>query len=322
MRQYIIRRILISILILLGISMLLYVIIRSMPSNYIERLTIGNPNVTAEQVQTLKRLYGLDAGLIEGYIGWISEAVKGNLGTSFVYQKPVIQVIWDKMWVSFWLALVAFFFQILIAIPLGVISATKQYSKIDYGVTVFALIGISLPSFFFSAILQRIFAIQLRWLPLQGMATARLSLTGFPLFLDMAYHFILPVIVLTVIGVGGLMRYSRTNMLEVINADYIRTARAKGLSEKTVIYKHAFRNTLIPIVTMLGGMLPGLFSGAIITEGIFAIDGIGYTALNALNKGDIPFMMGFNLFLSILTLVGILISDILYAVVDPRIRYS
>jgi peptide/nickel transport system permease protein len=154
------------------------------------------------------------------------------------------------------------------------------------------------------------------------MATARLSLTGFPLFLDMAYHFILPVIVLTLVGIGGLMRYSRTNMLEVINSDYIRTARAKGLSEKTVIYKHAFRNTLIPIVTMAGGMLPGLFSGAIITEGIFAIDGIGYTALRALNSGDVPFLMGFNLFLSVLTLVGILISDILYAVVDPRIRYN
>lgn len=322
MRQYIIRRILISLLILFGVSILLYSIIRLMPGDYVEKALVGRKDVTQEQIQNLKRLYGLDTSIVEGYIKWISEAIRGNLGTSFVYKKPVTAVIWDKMWVSFWLAAVAFFLELLIAIPLGIISATKQYSKLDYGITVFALAGISLPSFFFSAMLQRTFAIQLKWVPLQGMATARLSLTGFPLILDMAFHFILPVIVLTVTSIGGLMRFSRTNMLEVINSDYIRTARAKGLSEKTVIYKHAFRNTLIPIVTMVGGSLPGLFSGAMITESIFAIDGMGYTALNSLTQGDIPFLMGFNLFLAILTLLGVLISDILYAVVDPRIRYS
>jgi len=322
MRAFIIRRILISLVILFGVSVILYTLVRSMPVDYIDTLFSESKDVNAEQVANLKRLYGLDTGILEGYAKWAGKALRGDLGESFIYQKPVTAVIWDKMWISFALAFSAFVFQLLIGIPLGIISATKQYSKIDYTVTVLALLGISLPSFFFAAILQRTFAVQLQWFPLQGMTTARLALEGLPLAADMAYHFALPVIVFVVTGVGALMRYSRTNMLEVMNTDYIRTARAKGLDEHTVIYKHAFRNTLIPIVTMVGATLPTLFSGAIITEGIFAIDGIGYTALNALTKGDIPFLMGFNLFLSILTLIGNLLSDILYAAVDPRVRYG
>ncbi len=154
------------------------------------------------------------------------------------------------------------------------------------------------------------------------MITAREDFEGFRLMLDIGWHFCLPIIVLVVTGLGGWIRYTRTNMLEILNADYIRTARAKGISEKAVVYKHAFRNTLVPIVTMIGGVLPSLFSGAIITEGLFGIDGLGYTAFQALKSGDIPFIMGFNIFLSVLTLIGTLISDILYAIVDPRIRLS
>lgn len=295
-----------------------------MPGNFVDNMLRDNKNATAEQVERLKHLYGLDMGLVEGYLKWISNAVRGDFGMSFSFQKPVTEVIASKMWVSFWLAFIAFIFELIIAIPFGIISATKQYSKLDYGVTVFALIGISLPSFFFAAILQRTFSVKLGWFPVQGMITARYAsqLTGISRILDMAHHYVLPVVVLTVVSVGGLMRYSRTNMLEVINSDYIRTARAKGLPEKTVIYKHAFRNTLIPIVTMVGGALPGLFSGAILTERIFAIDGVGYTAWSAYIKSDIPFLMGFIMFISVLTLIGTLLSDILYAVVDPRVRYN
>ena len=322
MRQFIIRRILISVLILFGISVMLYILVRSMPGNYVDSMLAERRDTTPEQVERLKQLYGLNTGIVEGYLKWVSNAVRGDFGMSFAFQKPVTEVIASKMWVSFWLAFIAFIFELIIAIPLGIISATKQYSKLDYGVTVFALIGISLPSFFFAALLQRVLAIQFGLFPIQGMITARYKLTGIDLIMDMAHHYVLPVIVLTVLSVGGLMRYSRTNMLEVINSDYIRTARAKGLPERTVIYKHAFRNTLIPIVTMIGGALPGLFSGAIITERIFAIDGLGYTAWNAYTKSDIPFLMGFIMFISVLTLIGTLLSDILYAVVDPRVRYN
>ena len=322
MRQYIIRRILISIVILFGISVILYAAVRAMPGDFVSSILKEKPNVTKEQIDHLRSVYGLDKGIIRGYIDWVLSAVKGDLGTSFIFQKPVTEVIGSKIWTSFFLAFPAFILELMIAIPLGVISATKQYSRTDYMITVFALIGISLPGFFFASILQRVLALQLGWFPLQGMVTARLDLEGFLLIVDKAWHFVLPVIVFTVTSVGGLMRYSRTNMLEVINADYIRTARAKGLSERTVIYKHAFRNTLIPIVTLVGATLPSLFSGAIITEGIFSIDGIGKTAIDALTQSDIPFLMGFNLFLAVLTLAGNLLSDILYAVVDPRVRYS
>ena len=165
--------------------------------------------------------------------------------------------------------------EIIIAIPLGIISATKQYSRVDYAVTVFALIGISLPSFFFATILKWIFSINLKWLDLYGIVgRMHESYSSVGKVLDMAQHLILPVITLTIVSVGSLMRYTRTNMLEVLNADYIRTARAKGVPEKKVVYHHAFRNTLIPIITILGSTLPNLFGGAMITETLFQIPGI------------------------------------------------
>lgn len=322
MKQFIIRRLILSVFILFGVSLIIYTLVRMMPGDYVQNLTANNPNVTPEMVQRLRSLYGLDDGIVEGYIKWVGKAVQGNLGDSFIYQKPVTEVISSKIWNSFALAFTSYFFELLFAIPLGIFAATRQYSKLDYGVTVFGLIGISLPSFFFAAILKRIFSVGLKWVPLQGMVTARKDYEGFALFLDIAWHYILPIAVLTIIGIGSTMRYSRTNMLEVLNMDFVRTARAKGLSESKVIYKHAFRNTLIPIVTMIGNSLPGLFSGAIITEGIFAIDGIGNAAFVALAKGDIPFIMGFNIILAVLTLCGTLLADVLYAAVDPRVRLS
>lgn len=305
-----------------GVSLVLYALIRAMPSDYVQLQAANNPGVTKEMVENLRHLYGLDTTVFEGYVNWVSKAVKGDFGVSFVYKKNVSEVIADKMWISFFLALTAFIIELLIAIPLGVISAIRQYSKIDYTMTAVALVGISMPSFFFAAILQKFLAMNLQIFPLQGMVSARADYEGFLKTADVAWHFALPIMVFVFTGAGSLMRYVRTNMLEVLNADFVRTARAKGLGEKTVLYHHAFRNTLIPIVTMIGGTIPGLFSGAIITEQIFAIDGLGYTAFQALKAGDVPFIMGFNMFLAFLTLLGTLISDILYAVVDPRVRIS
>ena len=160
----------------------------------------------------------------------------------------------------------------------------------------------------------------LGWFPLSGMVSAREDYTGFRLVLDVAHHFVLPITVFVITGIGSWLRYVRTNMLEVLNADFVRTARAKGLSERKVVGKHAFRNTLIPIITFIGGSIPGLFSGAIITEGIFSIDGLGKTALLAVNNKDFPFLMTYLMFMAVLTLLGTLISDILYGVADPRVR--
>ena len=260
--------------------------------------------------------------VLGGYFSWLGNMLRGDMGNSFLYELPVNQVIADHMWVSFLISLVALIFQFAIAIPLGIVSATKQYSVVDYAVTIITMIGISLPSFFFAALLIKVFSSWLGWFPASGLVSAGGSSVGFAYFLDMLHHLVLPMLVLIVLSIGGLMRYTRTNMLEVLNSDYIRTARSKGLSEKKVIYTHAFRNTMIPLMTLLAGILPSLFGGAMITEEVFAIDGIGRLAYKALQQGDVPFIMGYNMFLAILTVIGTLLSDLMYAVVDPRVKLS
>ena len=260
--------------------------------------------------------------VLGGYFAWLGNMLQGDLGDSFLYQQPVGTVIASHMWVSFIISLVALVFQFAIAIPLGIISATHQYSVVDYSVTVITMIGISLPSFFFAALLIKIFSSWLGWFPAMGLVSAGASSTGIAYALDMLHHLVLPMLVLVVLSIGGLMRYTRTNMLEVLNSDYIRTARSKGLSEKKVIYVHAFRNTMIPLMTLLAGILPSLFGGAMITEEVFAIDGIGRLAYKALQQGDVPFIMGYNMFLAVLTVIGTLLSDLMYAVVDPRVKLA
>ena len=260
--------------------------------------------------------------VLGGYFSWLGNMLRGDLGDSFLYQRPVGAVIGEHMWISFLISLVALIFQFAIAIPLGIISATRQYSAIDYTVTVITMIGISLPSFFFAALLIKVFSSWLGWFPASGLVSAGGSSVGIAYALDMLHHLVLPMLVLIVLSIGGLMRYTRTNMLEVLNSDYIRTARAKGLSEKKVIYIHAFRNTMIPLMTLLAGILPSLFGGAMITEEVFAINGIGRLAYKALQQGDVPFIMGYNMFLAVLTVIGTLLSDLMYAVVDPRVKLA
>ena len=260
--------------------------------------------------------------ILGGYFTWLSSMLKGDLGYSFLYKEPVEVVISKNMWISFFISLVALILQFAIAIPLGIVSATRQYSMVDYSVTIITMIGISLPSFFFAGLLVTVFSSWLGWFPPNGLVTGGASAVGIARALDMLHHLVLPMVVLVVLSIGGLMRYTRTNMLEVLNSDYIRTARAKGLSEKKVIYVHAFRNTMIPLMTMIAGILPSLFGGAMITEEVFAINGIGRLAYKALQQGDVPFIMGYNMFLAILTVIGTLLSDIMYAVVDPRVKLT
>jgi peptide/nickel transport system permease protein len=260
--------------------------------------------------------------ILGGYFSWLGNMLSGNMRDSFLYQQPVATVISDHMWISFAISLVALILQFAIAIPLGIISATRQYSAVDYAVTVTTMVGISLPSFFFAALLVKVFSSWLGWFPVSGMVSGGASNVGISYMFDLLHHMVLPMVVLVVLSIGGLMRYTRTNMLEVLNSDYIRTARSKGLSEKKVIYVHAFRNTMIPLMTLLGGILPSLFGGAMITEEVFAIEGIGRLAYKALSGGDLPFIMGYNMFLAVLTVIGTLFSDLMYAVVDPRVKLS
>ena len=332
MIKYILKRLFISIFVLLGVSIIIYTLVRMMPNDYLDikfSSQLQQGTITPEQLMEFKNQYGIGdssfKGLVNGYFQWLGNMLKGDLGLSFKYEKPVAQVIGDNMWVSFAIAIIATLLQFAIAIPLGVTSATHQYSKRDYAVTIFTMIGISLPTYFFAAIVVKLFSVELGWFPSTGLIPASVTYTdnfagALAKMFDMGHHLVLPIFCTVILSLGGLMRYTRTNTLEVLSADYIRTARAKGLSEQQVIYKHAFRNTMIPLVTLLAGILPSLFGGMMITEEVFAIDGIGRLAYKALSDGDIPFVMGYNMFLAVLTVIGTLFSDIMYSVVDPRVK--
>ena len=328
MRKFIIKRLLLSAIILVFVAFIIYVLMRCLPTSYLEQVARAKSQQPGsksfeEWMEQLSATYGMDKGIVPGFLSWCGRALRGQFGDSWRWTVPVTEKFKDSVWISFVMGGIAFIFELLIAIPLGILAATKQYSRTDYAVTVIALAGISLPTFFFASLLKLVFSVKLGWFDLGGLIGRNyeyLDATG--KFLDKANHLVLPIVTLVVISVGSLMRYTRTNMLEVLNADYIRTARAKGLSERKVIYHHAFRNTLIPLVTIIGGSLPGLFSGALITETLFSIPGIGFVSYQSMTAGDIPFSMFYMVFLAILTLLGNLISDILYAVVDPRVRIS
>ena len=328
MHKYILKRLIYSVIIFFFVMLIIYVILRCLPTSYIERVALQKsmqPNSKSyeEWMAQLTAMYGMDKGYLIGYFNWLGNFFTGNFGDSWFWTVPVVEEFQQTIWLSFIMGVVTMFFELIIAIPLGIIAATKQYSKTDYTISILALAGISLPTFFFASLLKLVFSVKLGWFDLFGLVGRNYAqLDAWGKFLDKAHHLVLPIVTLVVLSIGSLMRYTRTNMLEVLNADYIRTARAKGLSERKVIYLHAFRNTLIPLVTIVGGSLPGLFSGALITETLYSIPGIGYASYQAMVAGDIPFSMFYLAFLAILTLLGNLISDLLYAVVDPRVRLS
>ena len=328
MRKYVLKRILLSIVILFFVAFLIYLLMRCLPTSYVENLArqkAQQPGSKSyeEWMAQLSASYGMDKGIVAGFFSWVGNALQGKFGDSWYYTVPVTQKFHETIWVSVYMGAVAMFFEIIIAIPLGVIAATHQYHTSDYVISIIAIAGISLPTFFFASLLKLVFCVKLGWFDLYGLTGRTYNqMTSFQQVMDKGYHLFLPILVLIVLSIGSLMRYTRTNMLEVLGQDYIRTARAKGLPEKKVIYHHAFRNTLIPLVTIIGGSLPGLFSGALITETLFGINGIGFTSYNAMVNGDIPFSMFYLVFMAVLTLAGNLISDILYAVVDPRVWVS
>lgn len=252
MLKYILKRIIISIFLLLGVSVILYVLLRCMPTDFVENrilaLVQNGGEVSEEFIQQMYHTYGLDGNIFVGYFTWLGNVFQGDFGNSFISQRPVLSEIFsaDRIGTSFFVAFIAVIFEFMIAIPLGITAATHQYSVRDYVVTVLVLIGISLPSFFFGQMLKDIFANKLGWFPVSGMTSAGSSLTGFAKIGDYVWHMVLPILTVVILSIGSRMRMTRTNMLEVLNSDYIRTARAKGLNERKVIYKHAFRNTMIP----------------------------------------------------------------------------
>ena len=329
MKNFILRRVILGIFIAFFGALVIYTVIRSLPTSYVEtiaRQRASNPLSTKsyqEWLAQLNAVYKLNVGIIPGFFGWVGNAIRGDFGESWHFGIPVTEKFNQVIWYSVIINIVTFVVQMFIAIPLGILGARKQYSKTDYAISVFALMGISLPTFFLATILKYVFSIQLGWFDLYGL-TGRFfsSMTPLEQIVDIGYHMVLPIVTLMMLSIGGLMRFTRTNMLEVLNSDYIRTARAKGLSESAVINKHAFRNTLIPLVTYLSFLLPSMFTGSLITETLYQIPGIGYVSYQAITRGDIPFAMFYTTFLIILTQVSLIVADIMYAAVDPRVRVN
>jgi len=296
-----------------------------MPADYVTLATSSSTKITEAQREALRAMYGLDKSIVGGYLDWLWQAVQGNLGISLIYARPVTEVIGKYMGVTFTVAALALLFELIIGIPLGILTARKRNSMTDYAVTLLVFIGISVPSFFLAALFKRAFGFYgLNWLPTAGMLNPRVIYKSFTFakLIDYSKHLAMPIAVFTFINAGTWLRYVRGDMIEALTSDYVRMARAKGVPERVVVHSHAFRNTLIPIVTLLGAQLPALFSGAIITENLFGLEGLGNIALKASLLSDVPYLMGFNMFLALCTIVGYLISDILYAVVDPRVRLS
>lgn len=319
MTQFIIRRLLQSIPTLIGASIIIFLIFAMAPGDYVTS-QLQNPKMTEERAAQLRALYGLDKPLPQRYISWASGVLKGDLGDSLMFKKPVIQVINDFIWNSFILGVAIMFFEWLIASIIGIYSAIRQYSVFDTIATLLVFILYSLPSFFLGLVMLKVFAVDLKWFPLGGMITTGSNYTGWAHIVDVAKHMVLPVATLTLISVGGLSRYFRANMLEVIKQDYIRTARAKGLKERTVIFKHALRNALLPLITLFTLELPSLFAGAMITERIFNWPGIGKVVLEGIYIRDYPLFLGYTMLITVLTILANILADVLYGVADPRVR--
>lgn len=321
MRQYIIRRLLQVIPTLIGTSFIVFVIINAAPGNPMSHLM--DPRISKEDLAARERRLGLDKPLPQRYAIWLTEIARGNLGFSTRYRRPVADMIQSRIGPTLLLTLSSMIISFIIAVPIGVYSATRQYSRGDYFFLVLTMAAVSIPVFFLGVAMIKIFAFDLRWFPVGGMVTAGKYYSSWLAYAyDVGRHLVLPLFVLSCANVATFVRYIRSSMLEVIRQDYVRTARAKGLSERVVIYKHALRNALIPVITVLGLTLPFLFSGAIITEAVFAWPGMGTLNVEAVMIRDYPLIMGITLFLAVMVILGNLMADLFYAVADPRIRYD
>ena len=324
MSSYLIRRILFMIPLLLGITVICFVVMHLAPGKPTDLQTQMNPKSSAEMRERLMSLYELDKPLHIQYWSWLKKIVHGDLGTSFSSDhRPVADKIMERLPVTISINLLSLLIIIAVAIPIGVFSAVRQNSLFDKATAVLVFIGFAVPTFWLALLLMIFFGINLGWLPISGLRSLNYEyMNTWEQLVDLARHLILPVFISAFGGLAGLSRYMRANMLEVIRQDYILTARAKGLSERVVIYKHALRNALLPVITILGLSIPGLIGGSVIFETIFAIPGMGQLFYMSVMARDYPTVMGILLIGAILTLVGNLIADVSYAIADPRIRIS
>jgi len=317
---YLLRRLAISVPVLLGITLAVYVIISLAPGDPVDALI--NPEAVAalgpEFREQQREALGLNQPIMVRYAIWLRELLSGNLGYSFMDRQSIAGKIGERLGPTLRLMLSAQLIALAIAVPVGVMSAIRQYSLLDYGATILGFAAISVPSFFLSLAGIYLFALKIPILPAAGMVTVGQE----PSLLDSVWHLILPALVLGLAEAAPLIRYTRSSMLEVIQQDYVRAARAKGLRERRVIYQHALRNALIPLVTVVALGLPRLLGGTVIVEAIFAWPGMGTLAITAVRGRDYPVIMAINLISAMTILLSNLLADVIYAVIDPRIKYS
>jgi peptide/nickel transport system permease protein len=314
MFNYLVRRLIISAVTLVVISMVIFGILKIAPGDPLAGFA-NNPNVPIETRARIRKNMGLDDPVPVQYAKWAREYIRGDWGQSFLSRAPAREVIFERLPVTLKIIGTAYLLSVLIAVPVGVFSAIKQYSAFDQISTTFAFLGYSLPTFFSGLVLIVIFSFKLDWFPFVYDKTVQ----G---FWPNVKQSILPVTVLGLAGSAELTRFVRASMLEVISQDYVRTARAKGLREQSVIILHAMRNAMIPVVTILALQIPAIFGGAIITEQIFRIPGIGSLLIESINSADHPVVMGISMGIAILVVLFNIIADVVYALLDPRIKLA
>lgn len=317
MSTYLLRRILQGIPVLLALSFIIFFIINMAPGDPLAGMM--DPSISSEDLARRREQLGLNDSIIVRYFNWLKNALRGDLGRSLrIGRKPVNELLAYRLPNSIILSTASLILSWLLAIPIGIFSALKHYSVADHLITFIIFVGLSLPTFFLALLAIFIFAFKIPIFPIGGMGTP-----GMPFSIwDLLHHMALPALAMGFMGIAGMARFTRSSMLEVIKEDYIRTARAKGLAEKVVTYKHALRNALIPIVTIFGLNIPAFFGGSVIIERIFTWPGMGSLSISAIFSRDYPVIMAVNMFYAFMTYIGNLVADILYAIVDPRIRYD
>ena len=322
MTTYLLKRIAMLVPLMLGITLITFTVIHLAPGEPVDMQMAMNPKVGKEARERLTKFYGLDKPLHVQYVTWLKKLVQLDLGRSFSSDnRPVLDKIKERMPITLSLNIIALVLEFGLAIPIGVLAAVYRDTWLDKGITVFVFLGFAVPTFWLALLLMYFFGVKLNWLPISGLHTLGYeSYSWLGRIWDLAKHLVLPVAVASFGSLAGVSRYMRSAMLGVIDQDYITTARAKGLPERVVIWKHAFRNALLPLITLAGFSIPGLIGGSVIFETIFAIPGMGQLFYQGVMSRDYPVVMGILVIGAGLTLIGNLIADVSYAVADPRIR--
>lgn len=318
MGRYLQQRLLISVPIVIAITAIIFTLLQMTPGDPLDAYLTPDQVLSEEQRASLRHELGLDRPAPLRYVFWLRELTRGNLGYGIKTGEPVADVIGRRIGPTLMLMGSGIGIGIVVGIALGVISAVRQYSVLDFALTIFAFLGTSMPAFFAGLVGLYLFSLRFHWFPAGGFSTP-----GEPFSLwDRLYHLILPALILSFFHIGAIMRYTRSAMLGVLNQDFIRTAEAKGLARPTVIVRHALRNALLPVVTIVGASIPGLVGGAVFIESIFSWPGMGRLYLDSIEARDFPMIMGMTLMLATVILLANLLTDLAYAVVDPRIRYG